>query len=196
MSSNVTNNLFNKDAPIDSIRQFSENHSLLSEKQKKYFLSSMTSYFSEQAYYDRQITLPKNIVNTFSDKDLSKLFTIMSNLRMQINPLSANMSKVISNMKNIHTKDGINPVFQIYSPSRTQGESELWGWINREYFDLSKPLSHCQTDSSNELICKDIKPTALFALQRLQHAIDHYTKVDITVEPLLDLFVFAIDWKI
>ncbi len=187
--------LLNQESPFDSIIDFTNNHQFIKGSDRNSFYKALKAFFAMHAFKD--VTIKKQSEERLAQLDFPRLFHSMQLdlgdcCEAGYHQLLANISKVTGHFFSKNSPE--DAVYQVCSPSSKN--LVFWGWIPKRYVDASSMLQIKLDKSKGIIELKDLKPSALVALQRFQYCKNHSDNVDISLEALLDLYSFAMDFGI
>lgn len=180
---------FNTSRPIDSIIQFTNRHLLLSEDKKGVFIEDLAEFLSITAFQDKEIVFDQAFAERFEKYDLPNLFEVMTQLKVAVKSgrflqITANLSKVANG--SLLPREAPN-CYQIRVMN-----TDLWGWIPKDYVEQSEDLKKHLDPSTNILTFEELSPSILYGIQRLASIDETSAELDISLEVFVELCVFAL----
>ena len=179
--------------PIDSIVQFTNRHLVLPKEKKQEFLQDLQDFISSCSYEDKTTSFEKKFRERFSHYDLPNLYEVMEEIKCAVKKgkflhITANLSKIAQQC--FLPRD----VPQCYQLRVT--ESDIWGWIPKEYVEGSEELKKYLNSSTNTLDFKELSPSIVFGIQRIQFIKESSTEIDLSLDVFLELVSIFLNYEI
>lgn len=181
--------LFSAARPIDSIVRFTNRHLVLSEDKKRTFIADLEDFLSTYAFQDKKVDFDQAFTERFIKYDLPNLFEVLTQLKIaektgRFLQITANLSKI--------AQSAFLPREAPHCYQVKVINTDIWGWIPKNYVDHSQELKKHFDESTKTLVFEDFSPSVLFGIQRLSLTDESTKEIDLSIEVFIEMCKFAL----